>query len=109
KKGDFIGRAALERIRAEGVRRKLCCITLDDPAVVVMGKEPIYDAGGDQILGYVTSANYGYSVGKSIVYGYLPVEHAVEGAKVKVYFFGNLHDATVTKEPLYDPEGARLR
>ena len=109
KKGDFIGRAALERIRAEGVRRKLCCITLDDPAVVVMGKEPIYDAGGDQILGYVTSANYGYSVGKSIVYGYLPVEHAVEGAKVKVYFFGDLHDATVAKEPLYDPEGSRLR
>jgi glycine cleavage system T protein len=109
RKGDFLGRGALERIRAEGVRRKLCCLTLDDPSVVVMGKEPIYDAGGDRVLGYVTSANYGYSVGRSIAYGYLPTDFAAEGTRVKVYFFGALHDATVTKEPLYDPEGQRLR
>jgi glycine cleavage system aminomethyltransferase T len=109
RKGEFVGRAALERIRASGVRRKLCCLTLDDPAVVVMGKEPIYDPDGERVLGYVTSANYGYAVGKSIAYGYLPLEHADEGAKVRVYFFGQLHDATVAREPLYDPEGARLR
>jgi glycine cleavage system T protein len=109
KKGDFVGRSALERVRAEGVRRRLCCITLDDPSVVVMGKEPIYDPAGERVLGYVTSANYGYSVGKSIVYGYLPAEHASIGDRVKVYFFGELHGATVTGEPLYDPENARLK
>jgi glycine cleavage system aminomethyltransferase T/glycine/D-amino acid oxidase-like deaminating enzyme len=109
KKGDFIGRAALERIRAEGPQRKLCCITLDDASVVVMGKEPIYDAGGDRVLGYVTSAGYGYSVGQSIVYGYLPIDHAAEGAKVQVYFFGKLHPATVRTEPRFDPEGSRLK
>ena len=47
-----------------------CCLTLDDPAAVVMGKEPILD--GDRVLGYVTSANHGYT-GESIAYGYLPV------------------------------------
>jgi dimethylglycine oxidase len=107
KKGDFVGRAALDQIRAQGVSRKLCCLTLDDPNVVVMGKEPILD--GDRVLGYATSANYGYSVQKSIVYGYLPVDHTPEGTKVEVYFFGQLHDATVVKEPLYDPENTRLR
>jgi dimethylglycine oxidase len=107
RKGDFLGREALERIRAEGVARKLCCLTLDDPAVVVMGKEPILD--GDRVLGFVTSANYGYAVGKSIVYGYLPTDYAQEGTGVKVYFFGQRHAATVTKEPLYDPEGFRLK
>jgi glycine cleavage system T protein len=108
-KGDFIGRAALERIRAAGVGRRLCCINLDDPAVVVMGKEPIYDAAGERVLGYVTSANYGYTVSRSIVYGYLPPEHTAEGTRVRVYFFGELHDATVTREPLYDPENTRLK
>jgi glycine cleavage system aminomethyltransferase T len=61
------------------------------------------------VLGYVTSANYGYSVGKSIAYGYLPTEYTQEGTKVKVYFFSQLHDATVTKEPLFDPEGQKLK
>jgi glycine cleavage system aminomethyltransferase T len=74
-----------------------------------MGKEPIYDRAGERVLGYVTSANVGYTVGKSIVYGYLPVEQAEEGGRVRVYFFGELHDATVAREPLYDPENARLR
>jgi glycine cleavage system aminomethyltransferase T len=107
KKGEFLGRSALEQIRAQGVARKLSCLTLDDPAVVVMGKEPIL--AGDRVLGYVTSANYGYSVGKSIAYGYLPTEHAREGTRVQVYFFGNLHDATVVRDPLYDPENRKLR
>ena len=107
KKGEFLGRSALERVRAEGIRRKLSCLTIDDPAVVVMGKEPILD--GERVLGYVTSANYGYSVGKSIVYGYLPTEYAQEGTRVQVYFFGARHDATVSREPLFDPEGLRLK
>ena len=60
-KGDFLGRDALRKIRAEGLTHKLCCMTLDDPNAVVMGKEPILD--GDCVLGYVTSANYGHSLG----------------------------------------------
>ena len=106
-KGDFIGRAALQRAREEGLNRKLCCLTFDDPRVVVLGKEPILD--GDQVLGFVTSANHGYTVGKSIAYGYLPVGHAAEGTRVEVQYFGRRYPATVVKEPLYDPEMARLK
>ena len=109
-KGEFLGRAALEAIVARGPKLKLCCLTLDDPAVVVMSKEPIL-AGeqGERVLGYVTSANYGYTVGRSIAYGYLPIESANEGTRVWVYFFGERHSARVSGEPLYDPENARLR
>ncbi len=115
KKGDFIGRAALERIRERGLTRKLCCLPFDDPNRIVMGKEPILRPGsghvldGEGVLGYVTSANFGYTVRKSIAYGYLPMSHAHEGAKVEVYFFGERYPATVTKEPLYDAEMARLK
>ena len=42
-----------------------------------MGKEPIW-AGGE-VVAYVTSASYGYSIGRGIVYGYLPADLAVEG------------------------------
>ena len=129
-KGDFIGRNALLRLKEQGIARKLTCMTLDDPAVAVLGKEPIFalspsaasyppppagegrvgaQGGGRQVLGYVTSANYGYTVGKSIIYGYLPLEHAAEGNKVEVQYFGRRFPATVVKEPLYDPQMTRLK
>ena len=106
-KGDFLGREALKRARAQGVKRKLCCMTLDDPGVVVMGKEPLFD--GDHVLGYVTSANYGGTVRESIAYGYLPIEYAVEGTNVQVMYFGERYGATVVKEPRYDPSNSKLK
>jgi dimethylglycine oxidase len=106
-KGDFLGREALLRIQENGINRKLCCLTLDDQGAVALGKEPVLD--GERVLGYVTSANYGYSVGKFIVYAYLPVDFAVEGTAVHVEYFGQRQAATVVTEPLFDPTGARLK
>jgi len=106
-KGDFLGRGALLRIREQGITRKLACMTFDDPSVTVMGKEPVLD--GVTVLGFVTSANYGYSVGKSIAYGYLPIDHTAAGTRVEVQYFGRRYPATVMEEPLYDPEMARLK
>jgi glycine cleavage system aminomethyltransferase T len=104
-KGDFLGREALLRAK-EQVCRRLSCLTLDDPSVVVMGKEPILSGG--KVVGYVTSAAYGYSVGKSIAYGYLPAELAEPGTKVAVEYFGEAYPATVAAEPLFDPDRRRL-
>ncbi len=107
RKGNFIGRDALREAREQGLKRKLCCMTLDDSARVVMGKEPILD--GDRVLGYVTSANYGHSIGRGIVYGYLPVEYDEVGTAVDVLYFGERLQATVAREPLYDPNGDKMR
>ena len=107
RKGDFIGRDALRQARAEGLSRRLCCMTLDDADAVVMGKEPIVDR--DSVLGYVTSANYGHSIGRGIVYGYLPTEYADVGTKVDVVYFGERLAATVAQEPLYDPDGSKMK
>jgi glycine cleavage system aminomethyltransferase T len=82
-------------------------MTLDDPNAIVMGKEPILN--GERVLGYVTSANYGYTVGKAILYGYLPVDHTVEGTSVEVEYFGRRYRATVAREPLYDPKNLKLK
>ena len=118
-KGDFIGRNALLRVREQGIRQKLACMTFDNPSSVALGKEPIFAASlpasdgerGEDLrpLGYVTSANYGYTVGKSILYGYLPVADAQEGQQVEVQYFGRRYPATVVREPLYDPQMTRLK
>jgi len=106
-KGEFQGRSALEAIGERGPACKLACMTFDDPTTVVMGKEPIWS--GDRVVSYVTSASYGYSVGRGIVYGYLPVELASEGTSVDVEYFGERRSVTVAADPLWDPKGERLR
>ncbi|MBL9216344.1 MAG: GcvT family protein [Opitutaceae bacterium] len=105
-KADFIGQAALAAVGDRPARR-LCCLVLADPKVALMGKEPVFD--GDRVVGHVTSANYGYTVGQSIAYAYLPSERAAVGTKLEIYFFGQRHAATVSAEPLYDPKHAKLR
>ena len=106
-KGDFIGREALIRHKKNGLKKVLACITFDKQGAIVMGKEPIMVE--DKCIGYVTSASYGYSVDKGIVYGYLPVEYAEEGRKVDIMYFGKYYKATVSKEPLFDPKHLRLK
>jgi dimethylglycine oxidase len=105
---DFQGKQALERIRdAGGPSRRLACMTLDDPSTVVLGKEPIAHDG--RVVSYVTSAAYGYSIGRGIAYGYLPRELAVEGTPVQIEYLGGPIAATVAADPLFDPKHERLR
>ncbi len=106
-KGDFIGKEALERRKEEGPRRKLVCLTLDDPEVVVMDSEPVFAEGA--AVGYVTSAAYGYSIGQSIAYAWVPPELAEPGTKLEIEYFAERHAATVAEEPLFDPEMRRMR
>jgi glycine cleavage system aminomethyltransferase T len=106
-KGDFVGRDAAERIKADGVQRRLCCMVAEDPNRLFLGQEAILD--GDRALGYVTSAGYGATVGESIVYGYLPVSHADPGTTLGVWSDGRAHPVTVTADPLFDPANERLK
>jgi glycine cleavage system aminomethyltransferase T len=107
KRAEFIGRDALIRLREQKASHRLCCMTFDEPGDVVLGYEPILD--GDRVLGYVTSSDHGYSVGKGIAYGYLPPSHVEPGTPVEVEYLGRRLPATVTLEPLFDPEGLRPR
>jgi glycine cleavage system aminomethyltransferase T/glycine/D-amino acid oxidase-like deaminating enzyme len=106
-KGDFLGREGLIARKTAGPTQKLCCLTLDDPCSVVMGKEPVRH--GDEVVSYVTSAAYGFSVGRGIAYSYLPVALAKSGTALTIEYFGRRLPATVAIDPLFDPKGARLR
>jgi glycine cleavage system aminomethyltransferase T len=86
---------------------RLCCLTLEDPRSVALGNEPVRIRG--EVLGRVTSGGYGYTVGRSIAYAYLPAEHAEPGTEVAVEIFGRWVEGEVAEEPLFDPGGERLR
>ena len=105
KKGDFIGREALER--AGEPTRRLACLVLDEPGTVVLGSEPVRFEG--QPLGRVTSGGFGYSLGLSIAYAYLPVELSEPGTRVSVGIFGRDVGAEVRAEPLFDPGNEKVR
>jgi 4-methylaminobutanoate oxidase (formaldehyde-forming) len=107
RKGDFLGRAALLEVRERGPHRKLCCLTLADGSAVALGGEPLMD--GNHVLGRITSGGYGYTVERSIAYGYLPLEYSEPGATVDVLWFGERIAATVEREPLYDPANSRIK
>ncbi|KAI1848637.1 hypothetical protein JX266_005496 [Neoarthrinium moseri] len=105
-KDGFVGKASLEGRSKETAARKLRCLTVNDGSSVVLGKEPVFFDGKAQ--GYVTSAAFGYTIGKPIAYAYLP-SAVCEGSVVDIEYFGRKIAATVTAEPLYDPQMSRLR
>ena len=107
KPGGFLGRDALVAARDRGTMRTLCALVLADPHSVVLGNEPVRLGG--QIVGRVTSGGFGYTLGSSIAYAYLPVEYAVPDTEVDIDIFGVWVNATVTREPLFDPRSERVR
>ena len=109
-KGDFTGRDALLAKDPDNPACKLVPLLLDDPQAVVMGKEPVYvDGLDDAAVGYVTSAAYGYCVGASIAYAWLPAAAATPGTPATVEYFGNRLPAQVAAEPLFDAAMTRIR
>ena len=105
-KGEFIGRSGLLKTRESPADTKLACLVLDDPRSVVLGSEPVRIEG--DVVGRVTSGGYGYTVGQSIAYAYVPASCQVD-TPVEVDIFGRWVKGRVTKEPLYDPTASRVR
>ena len=106
-KADFIGKDALVKQKAEGITRKLCCITLADSRTIMIGKEPI--RAGDKTIGWVASGGFGYSVGKSIAFAYLPMEYSKVGTKLEIEWFGEKVSAEVDRPVLFDAKGERIK
>jgi len=109
-KGDFIGRDALLRIKAAGVQRKLCTVTLTAPLPDdsdLYGGEAVYADG--RVVGRLRSGGWGYTVAKHIGLVYLPPSLTAVGTPLAVEAFGVRFAAEVAPDVLYDPAGARLR
>ncbi len=107
KPGGFIGRDALVEANEAGPRKRLRCITLEDPRSVALGNEPVRVDG--EIVGRVTTGGYGYTVERSVAYAYLPPDGSEPGTAVELDIFGSWVSGEVTSEPLFDPSGERVR
>ncbi|MEP6638792.1 MAG: FAD-dependent oxidoreductase [Chloroflexota bacterium] len=104
---DFLGREALVAAKAAGPRKRLRCLVLHDPRSVCLGNEPVRVEG--DVVGRVTSGGYGFAVERSIAYAYLPPGQAAIGIRGEVEVFGEWIGFEIAQEPLWDPEGARIR
>jgi len=108
-KGDFIGKAALEKQLAEGVPHRF--ITLEVHGVTdadPLGNEPLFAADG-RMVGRATAGYYGHVLQKSLAIGYIKPEFAEVGTELSIEILGERKRATVVVESPYDPTNADLR
>jgi aminomethyltransferase len=103
-KGPFVGREAIERIRAEGPRRRLVGIEMADRAAARHGYPVMKDG---HAIGLVTSGSYGPSVDRSIALAYVPTTHAAIGTELGVEIRGHVRPARVVRTPFYPPHVKR--
>jgi aminomethyltransferase len=100
---DFIGRASLERIQAEGVKSKLVGVEIaGDRIEFNMTKWPISDDGAP--VGHITSAIYSPRLKKNIGYAMMPVEYSELGTALTVMLPDRrAREAVVVPKPFVDP------
>lgn len=124
KEADFIGKEAYLAAREREPAAMLCTLTVDDHRSVrgidryPQGNEPLVTRDGQILVdrkgrrSYVTSAGSGPSVGAYLLMGYLPPEHAYEGAPLAVEYMGERYPVTVAavgRTPLFDPDNTRMK
>jgi sarcosine dehydrogenase len=108
----FLGRAALERQQTAGLSKRLTCFTVDDPDVVLLGRETICRDGAP--VGWLSSGGYGYTVGKAIGYGYVrhggPIDATwLSAGRFELEVATERVPATLHLNALYDPKARRIR
>jgi glycine cleavage system aminomethyltransferase T len=106
---DFVGKGALVRIKAEGVKRKLVGVEIEGPSLgtyidnEMLDVYPIFDGNGERI-GDVTSACYSPRLEKNIGFAMLPIEHAAMGNKFEVETQHGRTWAVTVPKPFIDPK-----
>ena len=108
----FLGREAVEAQLASGVKKRLATFTVDDPQVILLGRETIYRDGVR--VGWLSSGGFGHTVGRPIGMGYVRRAEGVDEAFLTSGSY-ELEVASVRVParlhlgPLYDPKGERVK
>ncbi|KAL1468918.1 hypothetical protein MTO96_025147, partial [Rhipicephalus appendiculatus] len=110
---DFLGRTALERQKADGLRKRIACFTLDED-VALHGLEAIWR--DDEVVGFTRRGEYGFALGKSLAYGYVK---RPDGAPVSADYLssgnywleslGRRFKATFHAKVPFDPTNKRVK
>ena len=110
----FIGRDAIARQKETGkpLKKRLVQFLLEDPEAVFYHHEPILRDG--EIVGHLTSGNYGHTLGGSVGLGYVRCEAGVSadylsGGRFEIDVGGDRIPAKASLRAMYDPSGERVR
>jgi 4-methylaminobutanoate oxidase (formaldehyde-forming) len=106
----FIGAEALAC--AGPLSKRFAGFTLDDPSVVLVGRETILRNGVP--VGYLTSGGYGYTIGKSVGYGYIRNSSGVSddfksSGSYALIVASETYPAQITLEAPFDPSNSRVK
>ncbi|GBD94315.1 aminomethyltransferase [bacterium BMS3Abin05] len=101
RKGDFVGRGTLLRVKEEGVRRKLIGFKMNERAFPRHGYK-IFKGGGE--IGRVTSGTVSPMLNTGIGMGYVPAAFSAVGTSIEIGIRGELKRAAVCETPFYHPE-----
>ncbi|WP_123025350.1 GcvT family protein [Mycolicibacterium stellerae] len=111
---EFLGRAAVEKAKADGPRRKLVGFSVDAPDAMLWGGELILRDGA--VAGQVTSAAWGETVGGCVGLAYVRAadDSVIDAAWVKAGSYqvnvgGQLYPISVSLKPIYDPTSTKIR
>jgi len=95
-KGNFIGKAALLKVKEAGLKRKLVGFICEGK-MIPRHNYPIEKAG--KVIGYVTSGCYSPILDKNIGLGYVEVEYSELGQGLSINARGRLMEAKIVKTP----------
>jgi 4-methylaminobutanoate oxidase (formaldehyde-forming) len=110
-KPDFIGRDAVLRKKDEGLKNRMLQFRLTDPEPLLYHNETILRDG--EIVSYVSSGNYGHTLGGAIGMGYIPCEGEtaadVLASSYEIDVAGTRFKAEASLRPMYDPKSERVK
>ena len=105
-KPDFIGRGGLAAAAERGLQQRLVGFVMPGTAAPEDGTPVV---SGGRPIGRVTSARLSPTLGRGFGLAWVPPDLAEEGASIEVLIDHRPVTARVTLQPIYDPEGHRLR
>ena len=111
--GDFIGRDAVMQKKDDGLNARLMQFKLKDPMPLLYHNEAVLRDG--EIIGYLTSGNYGHHLGGAIGLGYVPCREKGEDAasqlasEYMIDVAGQKVMAEASLKPMYDPTSERVK
>ncbi len=108
----FLGRDALEAQRAQKLKKFMCTFTVDDPNIVLLGRETIYRNG--ERVGWLTGGGFGHTIGKPIGLGYVRQPNGLDNdylkeGKYQLEVATERVDCTLHLNSLFDPEMSRIK
>jgi len=110
-KPDFIGRDAVLKKKEEGLAMRMVQFRIKDPEPLLYHNEPVIRDG--EIVSYVTSANYGHTLGGAIGLGYVPCKgekpDEVLASSYEIEIAGKRYAAEASLKPMYDPKSERVK